>query len=193
MKPAIQKRRCWMKSYRKGGGRGDASEYPPHEVIESMKDAGQEAGLSVEIVGKSDAGLNYLVSVNQIGGLANVVIALQRDDFVGAEACAGRQGHRANLANRCATCPSRGASGSRPAPLWLHHPCFHLIKIWRALTEPELLGQWLMSNDFEPVVGGTRVRMEQSGFRPEDTGFYEGASGGWPRMVAGLERVAGEN
>lgn len=26
-------------------------------------------------------------------------------------------------------------------------------KVWRALTEPELLGQWLMTNDMKPVVG----------------------------------------
>ncbi len=120
-------------------------------------------------------------------------------------------------------------------------------KIWRALTEGPLIEQWLMKNDFKPVVGhkfnfrakpmphwngvtdcevltvepyerlayiwnasgeqavnglttvvtwtltpvegGTRVRMEQSGFRPEDSFAYEGASGGWPHIVAGLERV----
>ena len=26
-------------------------------------------------------------------------------------------------------------------------------KVWRALTEPELMARWLMPNDFEPVVG----------------------------------------
>ncbi|WP_020673393.1 SRPBCC family protein [Amycolatopsis nigrescens] len=26
-------------------------------------------------------------------------------------------------------------------------------KVWRALTEPELLGRWLMPNDIKPVVG----------------------------------------
>jgi uncharacterized protein YndB with AHSA1/START domain len=26
-------------------------------------------------------------------------------------------------------------------------------KVWRALTEAELLGQWLMSNDFRPLLG----------------------------------------
>ena len=41
-----------------------------------------------------------------------------------------------------------------------------------------------------PVAGGTRVRLEQSGFRPEDETNYPGASHGWPRFVAGLERVA---
>jgi uncharacterized protein YndB with AHSA1/START domain len=26
-------------------------------------------------------------------------------------------------------------------------------KIWRALTQPHLIGEWLMKNDFKPVVG----------------------------------------
>ena len=26
-------------------------------------------------------------------------------------------------------------------------------KIWRALTQPHLIEEWLMKNDFEPVVG----------------------------------------
>ena len=41
-----------------------------------------------------------------------------------------------------------------------------------------------------PVAGGTQVRMEQSGFRPEDETNYQGASFGWQRFVAGLERTA---
>jgi len=122
-------------------------------------------------------------------------------------------------------------------------------KVWRALTQEPLIAEWLMKNDFQPVVGrrfqfsatpvpgwsgvtncevlevsphsrlvyrwgdgtesdsglktlvtwtlkptdgGTQVRMEQSGFRPEDEGGYRGMGGGWPRIVAGLERVAGE-
>jgi uncharacterized protein YndB with AHSA1/START domain len=43
-----------------------------------------------------------------------------------------------------------------------------------------------------PTAGGTLVRMEQSGFRPEDEAGYQGMSGGWPRILAGLERVAGD-
>ena len=122
-------------------------------------------------------------------------------------------------------------------------------KIWRALTTSELIVEWLMRNDFQPVVGrrfqfqatpvpgwsgvtncevveverphrlsyrwgdgsesdsglktvvtwtleprdgGTFVRMEHFGFRPQDEGGYQGMGGGWPRIVAGLERVAGE-
>jgi hypothetical protein len=38
--------------------------------------------------------------------------------------------------------------------------------------------------------GGTHVRVEQSGFRPEDTANYQGANYGWQKYFAGLERVA---
>jgi len=42
-----------------------------------------------------------------------------------------------------------------------------------------------------PAKGGTLVRMEQSGFRSEEDANYKGASYGWQKFVAGLERVAG--
>ena len=121
-------------------------------------------------------------------------------------------------------------------------------KIWRALTQSALIEEWLMKNDFQPVIGhkfnfrarpvmgwngvtdcevlelvpyqrlvytwnasgeqardglktivtwtltphsgGTRVRMEQSGFRPEDEGGYRGMGGGWPRILGKLEDIA---
>lgn len=44
-----------------------------------------------------------------------------------------------------------------------------------------------------PSDNGTLVRMEHSGFRPEDETGYRGMGGGWPRIVEGLERVAGES
>jgi uncharacterized protein YndB with AHSA1/START domain len=109
-------------------------------------------------------------------------------------------------------------------------------KIWRALSQPRLLEEWLMKNDFAPVVGhrfnlradwgavdcqvltvepnrtlaytwcayglesivtwtltpsstGTHLRMEQSGFRPNQQQAYQGAKGGWPQFFVGLERV----
>ena len=109
-------------------------------------------------------------------------------------------------------------------------------KIWRALTQPHLIEEWLMKNDFRPVVGhhfnlsadwgavdcevqtvepnktltyswdtkglesvvtwtltptstGTRLRMEQTGFRPDQQAYYQGAKAGWPRFVAALENV----
>jgi uncharacterized protein YndB with AHSA1/START domain len=109
-------------------------------------------------------------------------------------------------------------------------------KIWRALTQPHLIEEWLMKNDFKPVVDhrfslradwgavdcqvltvepnktlsytwgayglgsvvtwtltptstGTRLRMEQSGFRPNQQQAYQGAKVGWPRFFAGLEQL----
>ena len=109
-------------------------------------------------------------------------------------------------------------------------------KIWRALTQGDLIEQWLMKNDFEPVVGhrfnlradwgavdcrvtavepnrtlsyawaayglesvvtwtltptstGTHLRMEQSGFRPDQQQAYQGAKFGWQKFFAKLEQV----
>jgi uncharacterized protein YndB with AHSA1/START domain len=116
-------------------------------------------------------------------------------------------------------------------------------KIWRALTQPQLIEEWLMKNDFKPVVGhsfnlrgdwggvldcevlaveqhktlsytwdfahedadynlksvvtftlvptgtGTRLRMEQSGFRPDQKQAYGGARTGWQQFFAKLEEV----
>ena len=116
-------------------------------------------------------------------------------------------------------------------------------KLWRALTQPHLMAEWLMKNDFAPVVGhrfkltgewggvldcevlvvepnkelaytwnhvhddaafnlrstvtftltptaaGTRLRMEQSGFRPDQRQAFGGARAGWEQMFAKLEQV----
>ena len=120
-------------------------------------------------------------------------------------------------------------------------------KVWRALTQGPLIEEWLMNNDFQPVVGnrfsfraapmahwngvtdcevlivepnerlshswnpsgeeaakglktvvtwtltstkgGTHVRMEQLGFRPDEEANYQGANYGWQRFIGGLERV----
>ncbi|PFH12448.1 uncharacterized protein YndB with AHSA1/START domain [Collimonas sp. PA-H2] len=113
-----------------------------------------------------------------------------------------------------------------------------LEKVWRALTQSPLIEEWLMQNDFKPVVGhrfdlradwgvvecqvlaiepnkalsytwealglksvvswtltptstGTHLRMEQSGFRPDQQQAYAGAKYGWQKFFASLERVAG--
>ena len=116
-------------------------------------------------------------------------------------------------------------------------------KLWRALTQPHLIEEWLMKNDFKPAVGhrfnisadwggvldcevlavepnktlsytwnlahqdpafdlrsvvtftltptptGTHLRMEQSGFRPEQRRAYGGAKMGWPRFFEKLEQL----
>jgi uncharacterized protein YndB with AHSA1/START domain len=112
-------------------------------------------------------------------------------------------------------------------------------KVWRALTDPELVSAWLMKNDLQPTVGhsftfkqeptpwwdgivrcevlesdphqrlqyswrsgsgpsgldtvvtwtltptptgGTRLRLEQSGFEPTNKFAFEGALKGWECM-----------
>lgn len=109
-------------------------------------------------------------------------------------------------------------------------------KIWRALTQPHLIAEWLMKNDFKPDAGhrfsfsadwgavdcqvltvepsktlsytwgdssfksvvtwtltatgaGTHLRMEQTGFRPDQPRYYQGARAGWPQFFANLEQV----
>ena len=109
-------------------------------------------------------------------------------------------------------------------------------KIWRALTQPHLITEWLMKNDFQPVVGhsfnlrgdwgavdckvqavepnkslsytwdalglesvvtwtltpteaGTRLRMEQVGFRTDQEQAYQGAKYGWQKFFANLEQI----
>jgi uncharacterized protein YndB with AHSA1/START domain len=116
-------------------------------------------------------------------------------------------------------------------------------KIWRALTEGQLIEEWLLKNDFQPVVGhrfsfrrepvgnwngvivcevlvvelnsrlsyswgamgmetvvawtltategGTRLRMEQSGFGPDREANYKGAKYGWKNFIDKLEHVVG--
>ena len=40
-----------------------------------------------------------------------------------------------------------------------------------------------------PTSTGTRLRMEQSGFRPDQKQAYQGAKGGWQQFFANLEQV----
>lgn len=120
-------------------------------------------------------------------------------------------------------------------------------KLWRALTQPHLIAEWLMKSDFAPIVGhrfnmtgewggtldcrvlevtpdrelsytwdfvhadpafdlrsivtftltpiptGTRLRMEQAGFRPDQPQAYGGARQGWAanldKLMATLDRM----
>ena len=40
-----------------------------------------------------------------------------------------------------------------------------------------------------PTSSGTHLRMEQSGFRPDQKQAYQGAKAGWPQFFAKLEQV----
>jgi uncharacterized protein YndB with AHSA1/START domain len=108
-------------------------------------------------------------------------------------------------------------------------------KIWRALTQPHLIEEWLMKSDFKPAVdhrfsfradwgsvdcqvltiedgktlsytwvamgldsvvtwtltpegSGTLLRMEQSGFRPDQKQAFHGARFGWQKFLESMER-----
>jgi uncharacterized protein YndB with AHSA1/START domain len=118
-------------------------------------------------------------------------------------------------------------------------------KVWRALTQPHLIAEWLMKNDFAPAVGhsfqfredylpngaldcevltveplttlaytwtskseqtafsmasvvtfsldptaaGTHLRMEHSGFRPDQKQAFGGAMYGWQKFLGNLEHL----
>jgi uncharacterized protein YndB with AHSA1/START domain len=49
--------------------------------------------------------------------------------------------------------------------------------------------QWVVAFTLTPTMGGTHVRMEQSGFGPDQIAAYNGANYGWHKMLGGLERV----
>ena len=49
----------------------------------------------------------------------------------------------------------------------------------------ESLVTWTLT----PTSTGTRLRMEQSGFQPDQQQAYQGAKGGWQRFFAALEQA----
>lgn len=113
--------------------------------------------------------------------------------------------------------------------------------IWRALTQPHLIEEWLMQTDFQPVKGhkftlrrqpspevnvvvdcqvldiepvrslsyswdafglesvvtftleptptGTVLRMEQTGFRPDQDAAYKGAKASWRHFIAAFDKL----
>ena len=120
---------------------------------------------------------------------------------------------------------------------------FAAEKLWRALTQPHLIAEWLMKNDFKLAVGhrfnlrgdwggvldcevlavepnrtlsytwnfahddaayalqsvvtftltptstGTHLRMEQSGFQPDQKQAFGGAKAGWQLFFTKLEEI----
>ncbi len=69
-------------------------------------------------------------------------------------------------------------------------PYERLSYSWNASGEEAAGGlKTVVTWTLTPVKGGVLVRMEQSGFRPQDEAGYQGARYGWQRFVGGLERV----
>lgn len=67
-----------------------------------------------------------------------------------------------------------------------------LVYSWNASGEQAEGGlKTVVTWTLTPVADGTAVRMEQSGFRPQDEPGYRGMGGGWPGILGRLEQVAG--
>lgn len=88
--------------------------------------------------------------------------------------------------------PMPGWSGITNCEVVEIDPPRRLVYRWGDGSESDSGLQTIVSWTLVPSPGGTIVRMEHSGFRPEDEGGYRAMSGGWPRILAGLERVAGQ-
>jgi len=72
-------------------------------------------------------------------------------------------------------------------------PPLRLVYSWNASGDQAADGlKTLITWTLTPTPDGVLVRMEQSGFRPQDEAGFQGMGGGWPRILGGLERVAGE-
>ena len=136
-----------------------------------------------------------------------------------------------------------GASAETRTVVVEHEFAHPPARLWRALTQPHLIAEWLMKNDFSPAVGhrfnlsgewggvldcevlvvepertlsytwnfahddpayalesivtftlrpiagGTLLRMEQTGFRPDQKQAFGGAKAGWPAYLDKLDEV----
>ncbi|MCK1340134.1 SRPBCC domain-containing protein [Bradyrhizobium sp. 38] len=72
-------------------------------------------------------------------------------------------------------------------------PNERLVYSWNASGEQAKGGlKTIVTWTLTAVGGGTAVRMEQSGFRPEDEGGYRAMGGGWPGMLAKMEEVGSD-
>jgi uncharacterized protein YndB with AHSA1/START domain len=98
-------------------------------------------------------------------------------------------GHRFNFR----TTPMPHWNGVVDCEVLAVEPHERLSYSWNASGEEAANGlRTVVTWTLTPAPGGTHVRMEQSGFRPEEERNYEGARYGWERNIANLERIAGE-
>jgi len=51
--------------------------------------------------------------------------------------------------------------------------------------------QWVVLLTLTPTDGGTHLRMEQSGFGPDQNAAYHGANYGWQKFLTNLEGIMG--
>jgi uncharacterized protein YndB with AHSA1/START domain len=108
---------------------------------------------------------------------------LMRNDF------APVVGHRFNFRAK----PVMGWNGVTDCEVLEVTPPSRLVYRWNASGEQAAMGlKTTVTWTLVPVEGGTRVRMEHAGFRPEDENGYRGMGGGWPGIVDRLGVLAGE-
>jgi uncharacterized protein YndB with AHSA1/START domain len=95
-------------------------------------------------------------------------------------------GHRFNF--RAAPMPHW--NGVTDCQVLAVEPNKRLSYSWNASGEEAAGGlKTVVTWTLTPAKGGTHLRMEQSGFRPEQEANYKGANYGWQRFIAGLEQV----
>jgi uncharacterized protein YndB with AHSA1/START domain len=88
--------------------------------------------------------------------------------------------------------PVGGWNGVTDSEVLVAEPWTRLSYSWNASGEQTRNGlRSTVTWTLEPTNGGTRVRMEHAGFRPEDEAGYQAMSGGWQRIVPRLGAVAG--
>lgn len=69
-------------------------------------------------------------------------------------------------------------------------PNRRLSYTWNASGEEAVNGtKTVVTWTLTPTKSGVLLRMEQTGFRPEDEGFFQGANHGWRKMLGALETV----
>jgi uncharacterized protein YndB with AHSA1/START domain len=105
---------------------------------------------------------------------------LMKNDF------AAEVGHRFTFR----ATPVPGWSGVTNCEVLTVEPPHRLVYRWGDGSESDSGLRTVVTWTLTERDGGTLVRMEQSGFRPEDERGYKGMGGGWPGILERLERVA---
>jgi uncharacterized protein YndB with AHSA1/START domain len=87
--------------------------------------------------------------------------------------------------------PVPGWSGVTHCEVLTVEPPHRLAYRWGDGTESDSGLKTVVTWTLIPEDGGTHIRMEHSGFRPEDEGGYRGMASGWPRIIERLGELAG--
>jgi uncharacterized protein YndB with AHSA1/START domain len=83
------------------------------------------------------------------------------------------------------TTPKPPWSGVIECEVMVVEPFTRLAYAWNPFDGLRTVVSWTLT----PQKNGTLVRMEQSGFRPDQKGAFKGATYGWQKFIGGLEEV----